>query len=112
MPIYEYHCNACDHEFEVMQKMSDRPIRKCEKCGRLKAKKMISRTSFVLKGSGWYVTDYGGKKPSNGDQEHAESTESKKSDKSESSAETKSDSKSESSKKGGASDKAAAASAN
>ena len=67
MPIYEYHCNACDHEFEVMQKITDPPIRKCEKCGRLKAKKMISQSSFVLKGSGWYVTDYGGKNPSNSD---------------------------------------------
>ncbi len=62
MPIYEYHCNECGHEFEVMQKINDRPIRKCEKCGRLKAKRMISQTSFILKGSGWYVTDYSGKK--------------------------------------------------
>ncbi len=63
MPIYEYHCNACGHEFEVMQKINDRPKRKCEKCGRLKAKRMISQTSFILKGSGWYATDYCGKKP-------------------------------------------------
>ena len=62
MPLYEYRCGACGHEFEVLQKMSDRPIRKCEKCGRLKAKRAISQTSFVLKGSGWYVTDYGGRK--------------------------------------------------
>lgn len=61
MPIYEYYCDACGHEFEVMQKISDKPIRKCEKCGRLKVKKKVSRTTFVLKGSGWYVTDYGGK---------------------------------------------------
>jgi putative FmdB family regulatory protein len=62
MPLYEYRCGACDHQFEVMQKLSDRPIRKCEKCGRLKAKRIISQTSFVLKGSGWYTTDYGGRK--------------------------------------------------
>ena len=62
MPLYEYRCGACGHEFEVLQKMSDRPIRKCEACGRLKAKRAISQTSFVLKGSGWYVTDYGGRK--------------------------------------------------
>ena len=60
MPIYEYYCDACGHEFEVMQKITDRPIRKCEKCKKLKAKRSISKTSFVLKGSGWYVTDYGG----------------------------------------------------
>jgi putative FmdB family regulatory protein len=62
MPIYEYRCSACGHEFEVMQKMSDGPIRKCEACGRLKVKRLVSQSSFVLKGSGWYVTDYAGKK--------------------------------------------------
>ncbi len=66
MPIYEYHCESCGHEFEVMQKITDAPIRKCENCGKMKAKRSISRTSFVLKGSGWYVTDYGGKNASNG----------------------------------------------
>ncbi len=57
MPIYEYTCTKCGHEFEVMQKFSDKPIRKCEKCGG-KVKKQISSTAFVLKGTGWYVTDY------------------------------------------------------
>ena len=65
MPIYEYHCEACGHEFEVMQKITEEPIRKCEQCGKMKAKRSISRTSFVLKGSGWYVTDYGGANASN-----------------------------------------------
>lgn len=65
MPIYEYHCESCGHEFEVMQKITDEPIRKCESCGKMKAKRSISRTSFVLKGSGWYVTDYGGANASN-----------------------------------------------
>jgi len=58
MPIYEYRCEACGHEFEVMQKISDKPVRKCESCGRQKAKRIISQTSFVLKGGGWYATDY------------------------------------------------------
>lgn len=62
MPIYEYHCRACGHEFEVIQKITDRPIRKCEECGRLQAKRGISQTSFVLKGSGWYATEYGNHK--------------------------------------------------
>ncbi len=65
MPIYEYYCDACGHEFEVMQKITDNPIKKCEACGKLKAKRAISKTSFVLKGSGWYVTDYGGANASN-----------------------------------------------
>jgi len=62
MPLYEYVCGACGHEFEVLQKVNDRPIRKCERCGSLKARRAISHTNFVLKGSGWYVTDYGGRK--------------------------------------------------
>jgi putative FmdB family regulatory protein len=65
MPIYEYYCESCGHEFEVMQKINDKPIKKCEACGETRAKRSISRTSFVLKGSGWYVTDYGGQKASN-----------------------------------------------
>lgn len=62
MPIYEYYCTDCGHEFELTQKITDNPIRKCQKCGKLKAKRMISQTAFVLKGTGWYVTDYSGKK--------------------------------------------------
>lgn len=58
MPIYEYACLECGHEFEKIQKMSDAPARKCPSCGRLKARRQISRSSFVLKGGGWYVTDY------------------------------------------------------
>ena len=65
MPIYEYYCESCGHEFEAMQKITEDPIRKCESCGKLKAKRSISRTSFVLKGSGWYTTDYGGANASN-----------------------------------------------
>lgn len=57
MPIYEYKCTKCGQQIEVMQKMTDNPLEKCESCGG-KLKKMITSTSFVLKGSGWYVTDY------------------------------------------------------
>lgn len=60
MPIYEYKCKECDHEFEVMQKMSDDPIKKCDKCGG-KVEKLISQSSFALKGTGWYQTDYANK---------------------------------------------------
>ena len=66
MPIYEYSCKACGHEFEVIQKISDRPIRKCEACGKLQAKRHISQTSFLLKGTGWYTTDYAGHKAHGG----------------------------------------------
>jgi len=56
MPIYEYHCSKCGN-FETMQKMSDKPLIQCPTCRR-KVTKLISSTSFQLKGSGWYVTDY------------------------------------------------------
>ncbi len=56
MPIYEYHCRKCG-DFEIMQKMSDKPLTTCPTCRR-KVTKLISSTSFQLKGSGWYVTDY------------------------------------------------------
>jgi putative FmdB family regulatory protein len=58
MPLYEYRCTSCGHAFEVIQKFSDRPLRKCRQCaGRLE--KLISRSSFTLKGGGWYSDDYG-----------------------------------------------------
>ena len=59
MPIYEYQCEStkCQHTFEVMQKMSDDPISVCPKCKGKHVKKLVSASSFVLKGSGWYQTD-------------------------------------------------------
>jgi putative FmdB family regulatory protein len=57
MPIYEYKCSKCNEQFEVSQKMTDEPLTIHESCGG-KLKKLITNTSFVLKGSGWYVTDY------------------------------------------------------
>lgn len=59
MPIYEYECRGCGHEWDELEKISDSPKRKCPSCGALKAKRLVSRSSFVLKGSGWYVSDYG-----------------------------------------------------
>ena len=57
MPIYEYQCSKCGNVFEVLQKFSDAPVRKHEKCGG-KVRKLISRSGFQLKGGGWYATDY------------------------------------------------------
>lgn len=59
MPIYEYVCKKCG-EFETMQRITDPPLGKCPTCAG-KVTKLISNTSFQLKGSGWYVTDYGRK---------------------------------------------------
>ena len=57
VPIYEYQCEACNHKFEVIQKVTDRPIRKCVLC-RGKVYKVLSAPGLLFKGSGWYVTDY------------------------------------------------------
>lgn len=57
MPIYEYQCLECNKKVEAVQKFSDAPLTACLECGG-ELKKLISNTSFVLKGSGWYVTDY------------------------------------------------------
>ena len=65
MPVYEYACEKCKHEFEAEQRISDEPIRVCPQCRARRVKRLISRTSFVLKGSGWYSDLYaspGGKK--------------------------------------------------
>ncbi len=58
MPIYEYHCDACGTRIEVMQKISDRPLRHCPGCKKNKLRKLVSATAFRLKGSGWYETDF------------------------------------------------------
>ena len=59
MPIYEYRCRDCQDEFEVIQRSADRVLRTCKKCGG-RLEKLLSKTSFVLKGSGWYADGYSG----------------------------------------------------
>ena len=65
MPIYEYRCLDCGHQFELMQKFSDPPAETCTSCSGT-VQKLISRSAFHLKGSGWYVTDYGRHGSANG----------------------------------------------
>lgn len=60
MPIYEYQCRKCHEVKEAIQKFQDPPLRKCPSCGG-KLEKMVSPGAFVLKGAGWYQTDYGNK---------------------------------------------------
>jgi len=62
MPIYEYRCAACNHYLDVLQKMSDAPLRKCPECGKSQLRRLVSAPSFRLKGSGWYETDFKGDK--------------------------------------------------
>lgn len=97
MPIYEYHCEKCG-EFDVMQKITAKPLRKCPTC-KSKVKKLMSNTAFQLKGTGWYVTDYAGK--GKGGSEAKESKESKSTDTSSSdSSSTKTEKKSSKKSKG------------
>ena len=65
MPIYEYRCDACGHQQEALQKMSDRPLTDCEACKQPALKKIISAAGFRLSGSGWYETDFKGSKKKN-----------------------------------------------
>jgi len=58
MPFYEYECRACGAQTEVLQKISDKPLRKCEECGKNSLVKLVSAPIFRLKGGGWYETDF------------------------------------------------------
>ena len=81
MPIYEYGCAECDHEFEEMQKFSDPPLQDCPQCEQPTAQRKISMSAFHLKGGGWYKDGYGSSKPES-------SSEDSKSEKPEKSAGT------------------------
>jgi putative FmdB family regulatory protein len=58
MPFYEYECQSCKFYTEIMQKISDPPLKKCPSCGKSTMKKLISAPAFRLKGAGWYETDF------------------------------------------------------
>lgn len=58
MPIYEYVCAACNFEKEVLQRMSDEPLKECPNCSEPQFRKRISAVGFRLSGSGWYETDF------------------------------------------------------
>lgn len=60
MPIYEYKCQDCEEQIEALQQISEPPLTTCPECGG-SLKKLLSAPAFQFKGSGWYVTDYGGK---------------------------------------------------
>lgn len=66
MPIYEYRCNSCGAELEKLQKISDSPLVQCPECGKDALVKLVSASSFRLKGSGWYETDFKTGKKKNG----------------------------------------------
>lgn len=67
MPFYEYRCDDCGHQLEALQKISDAPLTTCPECGADALKKLVSASAFVLKGSGWYVTDFRDKDKAKGE---------------------------------------------
>ncbi|MEE4639502.1 MAG: zinc ribbon domain-containing protein [Wenzhouxiangella sp.] len=92
MPIYEYRCQACGHELEKLQKLSDVPLVDCPACGKPALTKLISAAGFRLKGGGWYETDFkkDGKRNLAGDSDTAKKDGSKDAPKAESKSESKS----------------------
>jgi len=92
MPIYEYLCEKCGHEFEREQRITEEPVKTCPKCRARKVRRLISRTGFVLKGGGWYSDLYSSAKP--GGAKEGEGGEPK--------AETKAEPKPEATKPGSA----------
>lgn len=102
MPIYEYDCQRCG-TFEATQRITDKPLTKCPTC-KSKVRKLISNTSFQLKGTGWYVTDYARKgKSEDGKSDTAKAESSKTEGASKPASESKNESKKSdaSSKSGG-----------
>ena len=101
MPLYEYRCRSCKRTVEVLQKFDDRPLRKCEECsGRLD--KLVSRTSFLLRGGGWYADGYGksSKPSSSSSSSDSSSSDSSSSDSSSSDSAASSSSSSSADKSG------------
>lgn len=68
MPIYEYVCGSCGYEMEAKQRFSDHPLTKCPECEQDSLERLVSQTSFALKGEGWYADGYGGKKADGADE--------------------------------------------
>jgi putative FmdB family regulatory protein len=84
MPIYEYACAKCESEFEVEQRITDDPIKTCRKCRSRRVKRLISQTSFTLKGGGWYADGYSSSSGSGTGSEDSKSDSSSGDDKADS----------------------------
>ena len=82
MPIYEYQCSECGFQTEVLQKISDEPLKDCPECGKPAMKKMVTAAAFRLKGGGWYETDFkSGKKKNVHDSGEGSKADAKPADK-------------------------------
>ena len=95
MPLYEYHCDACAHRFEVIQQYKDAPIDVCPKCGGT-VKKLLSSPAIQFKGSGFYITDYARKGSDSATTKAGEAKADSTASSTESKSEGKSDTKTES----------------
>jgi len=95
MPFYEYECPHCGYRDEVLQKISDKPLKKCPTCGKNGLKKLVSAPVFRLKGSGWYETDFKSDKENKRNLAGAEKEESKPDAKAETKPDAKPDAKAE-----------------
>ena len=95
MPFYEYQCPHCGFDEEVLQKINDKPLKKCPSCGKNGLRKLMSAPVFRLKGSGWYETDFKGDKENKRNLAGADKEEAKKP---ETKADTKTDAKPEAAK--------------
>ncbi len=91
MPIYEYVCSKCGHEWDTIQKVSEKPLTACPKCGKKSAKRKISAAAFHLKGSGWYVTDYKSGGAASKEKDSGDEASTPKTDKSETKVESSKD---------------------
>jgi putative FmdB family regulatory protein len=101
VPIYEYQCDACQHKFETIQKVSDPLLEECPECGEKSLRKLVSAAAFRLKGTGWYVTDFKDKpaeKSAGQSKPGADNKESASSEKKESASSSSSEGKSADSK--------------
>lgn len=104
MPTYEYECAACRRVFEIRQRISEPPLTTCDACGGA-VHRLLSAAPFILKGEGWYVTDYPSESRKKArEAEKSSSTAADTSAKTETKSETKSESKSDSKSSGAKSD--------
>src|SRR6188508_2782493 len=112
MPLYEYRCESCEHQFEVIQKFSDPHVSVCPKCGSGPVVKLISSPAFTFKGTGFYITDYARKDQGKGDQgkDGSSSSSSDKSEKPDKSGSDKGSDKGTDSKAAASSDTASTSS--
>jgi putative FmdB family regulatory protein len=88
MPIYEYACDKCGHEFEREQRITDDPVKTCPSCKAKKVRRLISRTAFVLKGGGWYSDLYSSAKPGSDSKSDADASAASSSSEAKSEAKT------------------------